>query len=99
MRVEGNSVNNRIPNGHYALIEPCATADNPSALYAVSVGGDKATLKLVRRLSNGIELIPDSDDPTIHSMVFDYADPNAEEVRIIGRVVWSCPPIDPRMAV
>lgn len=96
LRVRGSSMNRVLPDGHYALVDPESTVDSSSDLYAVSIGQEKATIKHVRMLSNGIELFPDSDDPTHHPMVFDYADPELPEVRLIGRVVWHCPPTGQR---
>jgi len=94
LRVEGTSMNRVLPDGYYALIDPCDTADTSGQLYAVAVGDNAATIKHVRILSNGLELRPDSDDPTHHPVVFDYANADAPEVRIIGRVVWHCPPVE-----
>lgn len=62
--------------------------------YAVCVNGYKATIKRVRKLANGVELVPDSHDPTQRPIVFDYADDDAEEVTVIGRVVWATMPFD-----
>jgi len=94
LRVNGSSVNNVLPDGYYALIKPLTTIDNQTDLYVVAVGNEAATIKHVQLLNNGIRLLPDSDDPTYHPLVFDYSDANVEEVRIIGKVVWSCPPVD-----
>lgn len=93
LRVEGTSMNRVLPDGYYVLVDPCDTADASGQLYAVAVGDSAATIKHVRVLSNGLELRPDSDDPTHHPIVFDYADPHAPQVRVIGRVVWHCPPV------
>ncbi len=95
LRVVGTSMNRVLPDGYYVLIDPCDVAETSGQLYAVAVGDDTATIKHVRVLSNGLELRPDSDDPTHHPIVFDYADPNAQPVRVIGRVVWHCPPVNP----
>lgn len=93
LKVVGESMNKVLPNGSYALINPASeVADGKAA--AVCVNGYDATIKRVKTLSNGIELCPDSTDPTIRSMVFDYADPDAETVTVIGEVVWCVFPFD-----
>ena len=86
-------MNRVLPDGHYALIDPCDEIRTSGQIYAIAVGDSAATIKHVRVLGNGLELVPDSDDPTHHPMVFDYADEALPEIRVIGRVVWHCPPV------
>ena len=93
LKVVGESMNNLIPNGAYALVNPTDDAID-GKVYAVAVNGYDATIKRVRHLANGIELVPDSTDPTIRPLVFDYADPEAETVTVIGEVVWYVVPFD-----
>lgn len=93
LKVCGESMNKILPNGSYALVNPTSEAIDGKA-YAVAVNGYDATIKRVRHLDNGIELSPDSTDPTIRPMVFDYADPEAETVTVIGEVVWYVVPFD-----
>lgn len=93
LRVEGTSMNRVLPDGCFALVNPCSDVAASGEMYAVAVGSETATVKHVRKLANGLELRPDSDDPTHHPLVFDHADENAPEVRIIGRIVWWCPPL------
>lgn len=95
LTVEGESMNRKIPNGSYALVDP----DRREPIidgnaYAVCVNGHSATIKRVKHLANGIELMPDSVDPTIKPIVFDYDDENAETVTVIGEVVWYSIPFD-----
>ena len=95
LRVKGESMNRVIPNGAYVLIDP--KQKEPMAdgqPYAVCVNGFDATVKRVRKLANGVQLIPDSNDPTFPVQTFDFADPEVETVTIIGRVVWYCIPFD-----
>ncbi len=95
LETEGESMNRKIPNGSYALIDPDRTEPLiDGRAYAVCVNGYDATLKRVHQLSNGIELVPDSTDPTIKPIVFDFADENAETVTILGEVVWYSIPFD-----
>lgn len=94
LKVEGESMNRVLPNGSYALIEPCQGVAVQGKPYAVCVNGYSATIKRVRQLANGFELIPDSTDPTYRTQVFDYGDPDTDEVTIIGRVVYYVLPYD-----
>lgn len=88
LRVDGESMNRVLPNGSYALVDPCDDVEQNGKPYAVCVNGYDATIKRVRRLSNGFELAPDSTDPTFRSVVYDYGVDGTETVTVIGRVVW-----------
>lgn len=88
LRVDGESMNRVLPNGAYALVDPCDDVEQNGKPYAVCVNGYDATIKRVRRLSNGFELAPDSTDPTFRSVVYDYGVEGTETVTVIGRVVW-----------
>ncbi|HAM15746.1 MAG TPA: hypothetical protein DCP91_07795 [Eggerthellaceae bacterium] len=92
LRVQGESMNNILPNGCFALVDPCVTVDYSNQPYALSIGMGNAMVKRVRVLDNGFELKPDSSDPTFRSTILDFADPTLEPVTIIGRVVWYCLP-------
>ena len=94
LRVNGTSMNRILPDGCYALVDPCSTIDHPGDPYAVAIGADEATVKLVKPLANGLMLEPCSDDPTHRPVVFDFADDKSETVSVIGRIVWYCPPAD-----
>ena len=56
--------------------------------YDHTVNGFDATIKRVRVLENGYELIPDSNDPTFRSQIYDYNEPDTDLVTVIGQVVW-----------
>ena len=94
LRVEGDSVNRRIPDGYVALIDPDEREPNERDIFAVCVNGYSATLKHVRKLANGYELVPDSYDPTQRPIVFDYGEEGTDEVTIIGKVIWAAVPFD-----
>ncbi len=94
LKVSGESMNRHIPDGAYALVDPDDCEPNERNAYAVCVNGYTATIKRVKKLSNGYELIPDSYDPTQRPIIFDYNDDETEEVTIIGRVVWYTIPFD-----
>lgn len=88
LKVADDSMNRVLPNGCYALINPCREATEPMKAYAVCVNGFDATIQRVKPLSNGYELIPDSIDPTFRSQIFDFNEIDTQSVSIIGEVVW-----------
>lgn len=94
LRVEGESMNRILPNGCYALIEPRTVVEYDNQPYAVRVGDLDATIKRVRRLSYGLQLIPDSTDPSFQPQAFDIDGQGGPSLSIIGRVVWHCIPYD-----
>lgn len=94
LKVKGRSMDKVLPDGCYALIDPCEEVERENQPHAVCVNGYDATIKRARNLANGIELDPDSTDPTFKPSVYDYADENTEEITIIGRVVYYVLPFD-----
>lgn len=88
LKVADDSMNRVLPNGCYALINPCREATEPMKAYAVCVNGFNATIQRIRPLSNGYELIPDSIDPTFRPQIFDFNEIDTQSVSIIGEVVW-----------
>ncbi len=94
LTIDGESMNRVLPNGCYALINPDEKQVIDGVAYAVCVNGYDATVKRVRQLENGVELVPDSTDPTFHSMVYDATVAGTETITIIGRVVWYTVPFD-----
>lgn len=94
LRVEGDSYNKSIPNGCLALIDFDLKEPNEHSPFAVCVNGYKATIKRVKRLANGYELIPNSYDPTYLPIIYDYNKDDTDEVTIIGQVVYASYPFD-----
>lgn len=94
LKVEGESMNKVLPNGCYALIEPCNEITRDNDPYAICVNGFNATIKRVKKLANGFQLVPDSTDPTYPVQTFNYNEPDTEEITVIGKVVWYCIPFD-----
>lgn len=92
--VTGESMNKRLPNGSYALVDPSDKDIIDNKPYALCVNGYDATIKRVHPLNNGFELIPDSYDPTFKSKIYNFNEPSTEEITIIGRVVWYAVPFD-----
>lgn len=94
VRVEGDSFNRRLPNGCLALIDFDQREPNERDAFAVCVNGCAATIKRVKRLANGYELIPYSYDPTYTPIIYDYNRDDTEEVTVMGKVVWATMPFD-----
>lgn len=94
LRVEGDSMNRVLPNGCYALVDPCRDVERDNQPYAVCVNGYDATIKRVRKLNNGFELVPDSTDPTYKPALYDYGVEGTETITPIGRVVYYVLPFD-----
>lgn len=94
LKVVGESMNRVLPNGCYALVDPCDEIDHDMQPYAICINGYDATIKRVRKLANGFELVPDSTDLTYRPTVYDYGIEGTETVTIIGRVVWYCIPYE-----
>ena len=94
LEVKGESMNKLLPNGCYALIDPCNTVEHQNKPYAICVNEYDATIKRVRKLNNGFELLPDSTDPTFTANLYNHNDPATEAVSIIGRVVYYVLPFD-----
>lgn len=95
LRVKGDSWNKEIPDGYLALVDfDLKEPLNGKDPYAVCVNGYSATIKAVKQLANGLELVPNSYDPTYLPTVFDYNKDDTEEITIIGKVVWATMPFD-----
>lgn len=94
LKVKGSSMDKILPDGCYALIDPCNDVDRDNKPYAVCVNGYDATVKRVRKLANGFELVPDSTDPTYKPQVYDYGVEGTETITVIGRVVYYVLPFD-----
>lgn len=93
LKVVGESMNRVIPNGSYALVNPTQEVIDGKP-YAVCVNGYDATIKRVRHLENGLILEPDSTDPTMRPIVYDFGCEDTETVTVIGEVVWYVIPFD-----
>lgn len=94
LKVEGDSMNHILPNGCYALVEPSNEVEADGKPYAVCVNGYDATIKRVKKLANGFQLVPDSTDPTYPVQTFNYNEPGTETITVIGRVVYYVLPFD-----
>lgn len=94
LEIDGESMNRILPNGCYALIEPCNEVTMNGKPYAVCVNGYDATVKRVELLNNGFKLVPDSTDPTYAPKIFNYNEPGTDLITVIGRVVYYVLPFD-----
>lgn len=94
LKVVGESMNKILPNGCYALVDPCEDVEANGKPYAVCVNGYDATIKRVEKLENGFRLKPDSTDPTFSEQTFNYNEPNTDQINVIGRVVYHVIPYD-----
>ena len=94
VKMEDESMNRILPKGSYALVNPSTKIERPREPYAVAVGDSKVSIKRAVALNNGIELAPDSTDPTYKAQIYNYNEPNTDQVKVIGEVVWFCVPFD-----
>lgn len=95
LRVNGTSMDRVLPDGCYALVDPDRRATVvENRPYAVKINGDMATVKRLRRIAGGWELVPDSHDASWRPIALREGDPMYSEMRIIGEVVWYTLPFD-----
>lgn len=87
LRVNGDSMDKVLPDGSFAYIHPCDVKSGDIA--AVKVNGDDATIKRVKMIDGVVILEPESNNPKYRRRVIDETDPDAPEVRLLGRVVWA----------
>lgn len=86
LRISGNSMNRLFPDGSLVLIDPDEEVRNGD-VGVVFVNGDDATIKRVYFELGSIRLHPESYDPEYADRVIDGSDPDAPDVRIIGKAV------------
>lgn len=86
LTVSGNSMNRLFPDGSLVLIDPDSEVRNGDVA-VVFVNGDDATLKRVYFEGGSIRLHPESYDPEYRDRVIDASDPDAPDVRVIGKAV------------
>lgn len=86
LTISGNSMNRLFPDGSLVLIDPDEEVRNGDVA-VVFVNGDDATIKRVYFEGKAIRLHPESYDPEYVDRVIDESDPDAPEVRIVGKAV------------
>lgn len=92
LRVDGDSMNKIILNGHYALIDPDAEIHNGD-IVAINVNGYNATLKTWFKTDNTLILAPSSYDTQFKDYIFNDGNPDNPEIRPLGKMVWSMQPL------
>lgn len=84
LRVSGNSMNQKVKNGDYALIHKQDYAENGDIIVAIVNGDDEATLKKYKKINDDlIALEPQSDDDSYETI---YIDKNTN-FQIIGKAI------------
>lgn len=84
--VASNSMNRIFPESSLVLIDPNIEVHDGDVA-ALFVNGDDATLKRIFFEDGSIRLVPESYDPEYPERVIDQSDPDAPEVRILGKAV------------
>lgn len=85
LRVSGESMNQKVKNGDYALIHKQDYAENGDIVVAIVNGDDEATLKKYKKLNDQFILLePMSSDPSIEAITVDLKDTN---FKIIGKAI------------
>lgn len=98
LQIKGNSFNaGGIYDGFFVVVdfdddEPTNDRDP----YAVSIDSETATVKAVEMLEDGIRLLPNSYDPTIQPITFDYSKDEGRNVSVLGKVIWTFAPFNYR---
>ena len=84
LRIKGASMEPRMREGDVVIVRKQDDADNGDTA-VVLVNGDSATVKKIKKMPDGIQLIP--TNPTYDPIYYTAAEVEALPVRIIGRVV------------
>lgn len=84
LRVKGSSMAPRILEGDVVIVRKQDDAETGDTA-VVLVNGDSATVKKIKKMPEGIQLIP--TNPAYDPMYYTAAEVEALPVRIIGRVV------------
>ncbi|AGE76897.1 S24 family peptidase [Bacillus cereus] len=88
--VNGESMNKIVPNGHYAVLKKQPDVQN-GEIAAVIVNGHYATLKKVYKFTDLMILEPCSHDESFKDQ--QYSQDNCEDIKIIGKFLYSVSPI------
>lgn len=84
LRIKGSSMEPRMREGDVVIVRKQDDADNGDTA-VVLVNGDSATVKKIKKMPDGIQLIP--TNPAYDPIYYTAAEVEALPVRIIGRVV------------
>lgn len=96
LQIKGNSFNaGGIYDGFFVVVDFDETEPaNDHSPYAVSIDNETATVKAIEVLEDGIRLLPNSYDPTIQPITFDYSKDEGREVSVLGEVIWTFAPFN-----
>ena len=84
LRIKGDSMSPRMLDGDVVIVRKQDDAETGDTA-VVLVNGDSATVKKIKKMPDGIQLIP--TNPAYDPMYYTAAEVEALPVRIIGRVV------------
>lgn len=84
LKIEGHSMEPRILDGDVVIIRKQDDAESGDTVI-VSVNGDDATCKRLRKFKDGIELVP--NNPAYAPMFFTNQEILSKPVRILGKVI------------
>ena len=85
LKVIGDSMNNIIPNGGYALIRQQDTAENGDIVVAIVNGDNEATLKRFKQIDDMFVMLePDSSSNEYQPLIINLKE---TEFKIIGKVI------------
>lgn len=86
LQISGNSMNRLFPDGALVYVDPEARVSNGDVA-VIFVNGDDATCKRIFWERDAIRLKPDSWDRDYQDRLIFANDPDAPEVRVLGKVV------------
>lgn len=93
LRIKDNAMNRILAPGFLALVAPNTKSKTANTLYAISIDASPAIIRRLVFHDNGFTLAPESKDPTYRPQLIDYANGEAPDVKLIGEVIWYCPPV------
>lgn len=84
LRISGHSMEPRICDGDVVIVRQQNNAETGDVVI-VTINGDEATCKRLKKYRDGIELI--ANNPSYDNLFFDNEEIQAKPIRIIGKVV------------
>ena len=87
LTVSGDSMDKIMPDGSLVYFDKDAEVRSGD-IVAVTVNGDDATMKRIFFAGDTIVLHPESNNPSHRDRSIDANDPDAPNVRVLGKAVW-----------
>lgn len=87
LKASGDSMDKIMPDGSLVYFDRSAQVRSGD-IVAVTVNGDDATMKRIFFAGDTVVLHPESTNPAHRDRSIDAADPDAPQVRILGKAVW-----------